>query len=189
VRTFFSTAVTALLLSSALATPQAAAQQPASLASDSIFIQRASSVGLLQVKLGKLAEKKASTPAVVEFGKRMVSDYSKAIEEFAAAAKQAAFPAPVLLREHQQIFDRYSRMGRSSFEKKYMAQMVKQHREEVALFQRESETGRVQSLKLVASQMLPDLQQRLTVATQTAGSIGAQVTASAAEAAAGSEYK
>jgi putative membrane protein len=173
-------AVTGLLLSAAVGAPPVVAQQPVSLASDSIFIQTAGSVGLLQVKLGKLAEKKASSPAVVEFGQRMASDYSKANEELAAAAKQAAFPAPVLLRQHQQMFDRFSRMRRSSFDKAYMAEMVTQHSEVVRLFQRESESGRVQSLKQVASKMLPDLQQRLTVATQTAGSIGAQVTASGA---------
>jgi putative membrane protein len=173
-------AMTGLLLVAFSAAP-GAAQQPASLASDSVFIQAASSLGLLQVKLGKLAEKKGSNPSVVEFGQRMVTDYSKANQELATAAKQAAFPAAVLLRQHQQIFDRFSRMGRSSFDKDYMAEMVTQHREEVRLFQRESESGRVQSLKQVASKMLPDLQQRLTVATQTAGSIGAQVTASSAE--------
>jgi putative membrane protein len=177
IRNLLPAAVAGLLLSATVAATPANAQQPALLASDSIFIQSASSIGLLQVKLGKLAEKKASSPAVVEFGKRMVTDYTKVNEEFAAAARQAAFPAPVLLRQHQQMFDRFSRMGRSSFEKEYMAEMVKQHREEVALFQREAGAGRVQSLKQLASRMLPDLQQRLTLATQTAGSIGAQVTA------------
>jgi putative membrane protein len=179
VRIFLPTAVTGLLLSAALGAAPAAAQQPASLASDSIFIQTASSLGLLQVKLGKLAEKQGSSEAVVEFGRRMVTDYSKANEEFAAAAKQAAFPAPVLLRQHQQVLDRFLRTGRSSFDKAYMGEMLKQHTEEVRLFEGESKVGRVQSLKQMASKMLPDLQQRLTFATQTAGSIGVQVTASA----------
>ncbi len=72
-------------------------------------------------------------------------------------------------------------MGRSSFDKKYMAEMLKRHSEEVRLFQQESEGGRVQSLKQLASRMLPQLQQRLTLATQTAGSVGADVTASSSE--------
>ena len=182
VKALVPAAVMGLVLSAAVGAPTALAQQPASLAADSVFIQTASSGGLLQVKLGKLAEKKGSSPAVVEFGKRMVSDYSKANAELAAAAKQAAFPAPVLIRQHQQIFDRFNRMGRSTFDKAYMTEMVTQHGEEVRLFQRESESGRVQLLKQVASKMLPDLQHRLSVATQTAGSIGVNVTASAAEA-------
>jgi putative membrane protein len=180
VKNLVTVAATGLLLSAAVGAAPAAAQQ--SLASDSTFIQRASSVGLLQVKLGKLAEKKGSSTAVVDFGKRMVTDYSKANEELAAAAEQAAFPAPVLMREHQQIFNRLNATGRSSFDKAYMAEMVKEHSEVVRLFQRESEGGRVQSLKQLASRMLPDLQQRLALATQKARSVGADVAALSSEA-------
>ena len=52
--------------------------------------------------------------------------------------------------------------------------------------QREAEGGRVQSLKQFASRMLPDMQERLSLATQTAGSVGADVTASSSEAREGS---
>jgi putative membrane protein len=173
-----SVAVTALLLSAGVGAVPAAAQQPKSLASDSIFIQRAGSVGLLQVKLAQLAGKKGSSASVVEFGKRMATDYSKSNEELKVVAKQAAFPAPVLLRQDQQIFDRFNGMGRSAFDKAYMAEMVKQHSEEVQLFRRESTSGRVQSLKQLATRMLPDMEQRLSLATQTAGSVGVDVTAS-----------
>ena len=182
VKKLVSAAVSGLLLSAAVGLVPAAAQQPKSLASDSVFIQRAGSVGLLQVKLGKLAEKKGTSTSVVEFGKRMVTEYSKANEELKAAAKEAAFPRPVLLRQDQQILDRFYGMGGSSFDRAYMAEMVRQHSDEVRLFQRESDAGRVQSLKQLASRMLPELQQRLTLATQTAGSVGADVTASTSEA-------
>jgi len=186
VKNLVAAAVTGLFLSAALGSSPAAAQQPKSLASDSVFIQSASSVGLLQVKLGQLAEKKGTSPAVVEFGKRMVTDYAKANEELKAAAKAAGFPAPALLRQDQQIFDRFQGKGRSSFDKAYMAQMVAQHSEEVRLFQRESAGGRVQSLKQVAARMLPEMEQRLSLATQTAGSVGVDVTASSAAASEGS---
>jgi putative membrane protein len=181
VKNAISASVAGLFLSAVVNLAPAAAQQPQSLASDSGFIARAASAGLLQVKLGKLAEKKATSASVVDFGKRMVADYSKANEELKSAAKNAGFLAPVLMRHDQQIFDRFNSMGRSSFDKKYMAEMVEQHNEEVRLFQGEAAGGRVQSLKQLASRMLPDLQQRLTLATQTAGSVGANVTASASK--------
>jgi putative membrane protein len=182
VKNLFSAAVAGLFLSAAGGLAPAAAQQPKSLASDSLFIQRASSAGLLQVKLGKLAEKKGTSAAVVEFGKRMVTHYSKANEALKAAAKEAAFPAPVLVRQDQQTFDRFNRMGRSSFDKAYMAEMVEQQSEEVRLFQQESEGGQVQSLKQLASRMLPEMERRLSLAKQTAGSVGVNVTASTSKA-------
>ena len=121
VKNLVSAAVTGLFLSAAVGPAPAAAQQPKSLASDSAFITRVGSAGRLQVKLGKLAEKNGTSTAVVEFGKEMVTHYSKANEVFKAAAKDAGFPAPPLLRQDQLTFDRFNRMGRSSFDQAYMA--------------------------------------------------------------------
>ena len=177
-----SAAVTAFLLSATVGARQAAAQviaQQTVAASDSAFLQMASSLALLQAKLGKLAEDKGSSPSVREFGKRMVADYSKVNEELAAAAKQAAYPAPVMLRQHQQLYDRFVRMGGSSFDKKYMAEAVNDHGLAVNLYRQESESGRVASLKQLASSMLPTAEEHLTLATETARSVGADVTATA----------
>jgi putative membrane protein len=174
-------AVTAFLLSATVGATQAAAQtiaQPAAPASDSAFLQMVSSLALLQAKLGKLAEDKGSSPAVREFGKRMVSDYSKVNEEL-AAAKQAAYPAPVMLRQHRQLYDRFRGTGGSSFDKKYMAEAVNDHSLAVSLYRQESESGRVASLKQLAASMLPRAEEHRTLATETARSVGADVTATA----------
>jgi putative membrane protein len=125
VRFLAPAALAGLVLTTAIGPTQAVAQQ--AMASDSVFIQKAASLGLLQAKLGKLAQEKGSSDVVRDFGKRMVADYSKANEELAAGAKQAAYPRPVLLRPHQQIFDRFNSMGRSAFDKSYMAEMVSEH--------------------------------------------------------------
>jgi predicted outer membrane protein len=71
-------------------------------------------------------------------------------------------------------------MGSGSFDKNYMAEMVKEHGEAAQLFKQEAESGRVVSLKQLASNLLPAVQQHLSLATQTAGSVGADVTASTA---------
>jgi putative membrane protein len=181
VKNAISRSAAGLFLGAVLGLPPAAAQQRQSLASDSAFIARAASAGLLQVKLGKLVANKGTSGTVVEFGKRMVADYSKANGEFKTAAKNAGFLAPALSRQDQQIFDRFNNMGRGSFDKNYMAEMVKQHNEEVRLFEGEARSGRVQSLKQLASKMLPELQQRLNFATQTAGSVGVNVAALGSE--------
>ena len=88
-----SGAVTGLLLSATVGLAPAAAQDPA-LVSDSSFIRMAGSLGLLQQKLGKLAQERASSEVVKDFGKEMEADYSKVNEELAAAAKQAASRRP-----------------------------------------------------------------------------------------------
>jgi putative membrane protein len=181
---FLAPAAFASLVLSAVGTMPAAAQgsaPQAGLAADSTFIQTAGSFGLLQVKLGQMAEKKASSPAVRDFGKRMADEYSKANEELASGAKQAAFPAPSIVRQHKQLLDRFSTMGGGSFDKNYMAEMVKQHDQAAQLFKQEAERGRVASLKHLASNLLPIVQQHLSLATQTAGTVGADVTATTSQ--------
>jgi putative membrane protein len=162
------------------------AAQHAALASDSSFMQTAGSLGLLQVKLGKLAQEKGSSEVVRDFGKRMMAEYSKTNEELAAGAKQAAYPRPVLLRPHQQIFDRFNSISKSAFDKSYMAEMVSEHDDMAGLFQKEAKDGRVQSIKQLASSMLPAVQQHQALATQTASAVGADVTATTSQAQKGS---
>ena len=133
---------------------------------------------MLKVKLGKLAQDKGSSDGVRDFSKRMVADYSKVNEQLAAGARQAAYPHPVLLRQHQQIFNRFNSMSRSSFDKNYLAEMVSEHDEAARLVEAEAKDGRVQSLKQLAASLLPDVQQGQSLAMQAAG-VGADVTASA----------
>jgi putative membrane protein len=177
VRSLASAALAGLVLTAAVGPTQAVAQQ--AMASDSVFILKAASLGLLQAKLGKVAQEKGSSPSVRDFGKRMVADYTKANEELAAGAKQAAYPAPVLLREDRQVYDRLSGTGRGSFDQKYMAQMVAQYADAVRLYQQEADKGRVALLKQLATSLLPTVQQHMSLATQTAGAVGADVTAAA----------
>ncbi|HET9040384.1 MAG TPA: DUF4142 domain-containing protein [Gemmatimonadales bacterium] len=170
-------ALAGLALTAAVGPAPAVAQQ--ALVSDSTFILTAASLGLLQAKLGKLAVEKGSTPSVQEFGRLMVADYAKANEELAAGAKAAGYPRPVLLREHRLVFERLAGTGRDSFDKKYLAEIVAEQGDAVRLFQREADGGRVASLKELAAGMLATVQQHLALATETAGAVGADVTATA----------
>jgi putative membrane protein len=176
-----SSAIAGLALSAIVGVAPAAAQRATTLASDSTFMQAAASIGLLQAKLAKLAQDKGTSTAVQELGKRLEIAYAKTNQELAAAAKQAAFPSPTLMRQHQQIFNRFDHMGKGSFDKAYTEQVVSDHNEAVRLYQDEAESGRIASLKQLAANMLPAAQEHLAVATETAGSVGADVTASNGE--------
>jgi putative membrane protein len=176
-----SSAIAGLALGAIVGVAPAAAQRATALASDSTFMQSVSSIGLLQAKLAKLAQDKGTSPAVQELGKRLSVDYAKSNQELATAAKQAAFPSPTLMRQHQQIFNRFDHMSRSAFDKAYTEQVVSDHNEAVRLYQDEAESGKIASLKQLAATMLPAAQEHLAVATQTAGAVGADVTASNAE--------
>ena len=170
-------ALAGLVLTAAVGPAQAVAQQ--AVATDSTFILTAASLGLLHAKLGKLAVEKGSSAGVQEFARLMVAAYAKANEELAAGAKAAGYPRPVLLRQHRLVFDRLAGTGRDSFDQKYLAEMVTEQGDAVRLYQQEADGGRVASLKQLAAGMLATVQQHLALATETAGAVGADVTATA----------
>jgi putative membrane protein len=170
--------VAGLLIAGAAGPASATVQQPV-VATDSAFLQTVASLALLQEKLGEMAQKKASSASVKEFARRMTADYGSANKELAEAAKAAALPRPVLLRQHQQALDRFRRMGRGSFDRNYMAEVLQYQDEELRLYQQETEGGKIASLKQLAARRLPATQQHLALAHETARSVGADVTASA----------
>ena len=145
--------------------------------SDSGFVAKAGSGGMAEVRLGKLAQEKGSSAEVKQFGERMVTDHSKANEELAAAAGQAGLTSPSnLLPKEQRTAGKLSAKSGSSFDKAYMADMVKDHTEDVQLFQQEARSGRAESLKQMAATTLPTLREHLQLARQVAAKVGADTT-------------
>jgi putative membrane protein len=57
-----------------------------------------------------------------------------------------------------------------------MAEMVKDHTEDVQLFQREAQSGRAESLRQVAANTPPTLREHLQMAKQVAAKVGADTT-------------
>ena len=70
--------LTKITLGLALLVPSAFAQK------DSDFVKEASSGGMAEVELGKLAQQKGHSQAVKDFGSHMVTEHSKANDEFKA---------------------------------------------------------------------------------------------------------
>jgi len=161
-----------------LAAP-AAAQSQTSSADDSTFVAKASSGGLAEVKLGTLALRKASDPSVKQFGRRMVTDHSKANKQLLAVARQAGFkPKTTMLPEHQAMADSLSDQSGKSFDQAYMTAMLKDHQEDVELFRQESQSGSSPQLKAFAAKTLPTLEQHLNMAQKAAAKVGADTSAS-----------
>jgi putative membrane protein len=74
---------------------------------DQAFIKKAVLGGLAEVQLGKLAVGHAASPAVKQFGQRMVEDHDKANRELVAVGKPKAIAVPTALdRKHRHAADR-----------------------------------------------------------------------------------
>src|SRR4030095_8161437 len=82
-----------------LTTPAAAQNSPAGKSSsvsekDRKFMKKAAKGGAMEVAMGKLAEQNGQSEDVKSFGKRMVTDHSKANDELKSIASKKAVQLP-----------------------------------------------------------------------------------------------
>jgi len=133
------------------------------------FVMLASAAGLAEVNLGKIAAERASSAEVKKFGQRMVDDHTKANKELNALAdKKKIPPAQSMDATHRQAAERMAQLTGADFDREFMRQMVKDHKEAVSLFESQSKNGRDEDLKALAGKMLPTLRHHLKMAQEMA---------------------
>jgi len=138
------------------------------LTADDTFATKAAEGGMAEVELGKLAQQHASNDAVKQFGTRMVDDHTKANDELKMIAAKKSITLPTALNSKDQAtMDRLSKLNGAAFDKAYMADMVRDHKEDISEFQREADHGSDPDFKAFASKTLPTLQDHLKMAQET----------------------
>jgi len=136
------------------------------------FVEEAAKGGLAEVELGQLAEQKAESQSVKDFGKRMVADHGKANDELKSHMKNWGMTAPTSLdSKHQAEKDKLSKLSGAEFDREYMNTMVKDHQKDVADFKKESTSASNADLKAFAAKTLPTLQEHLQLAEQVHGEV------------------
>jgi len=139
------------------------------------FANEAAQGGLAEVQLGRLALEKAADPSVREFGRRMVSDHSKAGTELKALAAKKGMQLPADMNSDQKSeMDKLAKLSGPDFDKEYMSAMVKDHEDDVKAFETQSKNGNDAEVKAFAAKTLPTLQEHLQMARDAAQKVGAK---------------
>ena len=134
---------------------------------DRDFVSKAASGGTAEVELGRVATQRAVRPSVRSFAERMVADHGRANAELAALARRKGLDVPTALEPSQQAMrDRLSGLSGPDFDRAYMSEMVRDHTEDIALFERAAETSSDPDLKAWAARSLPMLRDHLALARQ-----------------------
>lgn len=129
---------------------------------DAEFAVEAADAGMLEVQLGTLAATKASSAQVKQYAQMMVDEHSKANEELKSLAQTKNITLPTTLsNESQRIYDNFKDKTGEDFDKEYIDQMVKDHREVIDEFEDESKEGNDPEIKSWASSKLVALQNHL----------------------------
>lgn len=125
-------------------------------------------LGMLEVRLSKLALERSTTPAVKQFAQTMVDDHSKANDELTALAGQKNISLPTALSDKSQkkYNDLLEKTGKD-FEDAYTDCMVKDHKDAVDKFKKQAEKGEDGELKSWAAGKVAALEQHLEMAKVT----------------------
>src|SRR5207302_11467093 len=106
---------------------------------DKTFVKKAAAGGLAEVELGQLATEKASSEDVKKFGQRMVDDHGKANDQLKQVASEEHITLPEgLSAKDKATKDRLEKLSGAQFDRAYMRDMVKDHRQDVAEFEHAS---------------------------------------------------
>jgi len=141
----------------------AATQSMAALSkADQDFAQKAAAGGLAEVALGQLAQQNGNSPDVKNFGQKMATDHAQANQELQQIAQQEnlKLPAPPASKD----VSRFSNLKGAAFDSAYTKDMVRDHQQDVADFQKEAQSGQDPALKAFAQKYLPTLQEHLQMA-------------------------
>jgi putative membrane protein len=136
---------------------------------DNRFAADAAAGGMAEVKLGELAQEKASDPSVKAFARRMAKDHTKAGEQLKQVARSQNITLPVALNATDRArYDQLSKLSGPEFDHAYMQMMVEDHEKDVAEFQAEAASGKNPAIKDFAAQILPTLEDHLREARDVA---------------------
>lgn len=129
---------------------------------DAEFLVEAASINLQEIKLGELAQKKATLNDVKDLGKMMVKAHTAALADLKklAASKNVVLPA-TLPEDGQDAYDKLNDKTGADFNKEYCDMMVKGHKDAIDQFEWASSKAQDGDIRNWASSMLPELNEHL----------------------------
>ena len=126
------------------------------------FIKTVASSNAFEIESSKLAAESSASDEVKKFAQQMITDHTKAGQDFKAALESVETTSSVsdttLLPKDQQALDALKAASGEEFEAAYVAAQVKAHDEAVALFRNYANSGDDPALKEFAKKTLPVLE-------------------------------
>jgi putative membrane protein len=152
-------AAAVVLAAAVVSVPTAAAANDVS-SMDRAFVEAAGHGGAYEVAAGQLAADRAADPELRSFGRRMVTDHTKAGNRLASLADDLDVSVPDTPDSVQRsILDIWSSLSGAAFDCSYAPTMYADHVAAVGLFEREAAHGRNSRLRAFARDMVPTLRE------------------------------
>ena len=138
------------------------------------FAKEAAQGGLMEVRLGELAQQQAKSTKVKDFGQRMVDDHGQAGDKLMQIAEEKGIELPQdLSEEGQGMYEDLQQKSGAEFDEAYMDDMVSDHEDDVSVFEDYVENAEDPDLRSFAEETLPTLKEHLALANQTQEQVAA----------------
>jgi putative membrane protein len=132
------------------------------------FVEDAAIGGRAQVELGKVATARGSNERVRQFGQRMINNHRTSNAELKRIANGKGIQVPASLdKKRQKDLDDLKKKDAKQFDREYVEMMVKDHRKDVAEFEKQARSGKDPDIKAFASKSLPAVKEDLAHALST----------------------
>ncbi len=151
-----------------LTVPHAMATEKDTLnASDVSFIKHAASDDVAEVQLAGLGAKKADRADVKAFAEVLVTDHTRSNDELAKLATTKGVElSGVIEPSKAKVFQKLEKSSGTEFDKKFLAEMVSDHKMCVSNFEKASKEAKDTDVKAFANGLLPKLKAHLEKAKE-----------------------
>jgi len=134
---------------------------------DAEFLVNTASDGMLEMELSKLAQQKATTPAVKQFAAQLVQQHADMSNALKSVADRKSIVLPTGLgNEQQEQVQKLNAVSGSLFDKQYMDAIVDAHKDDVDSFDDMNDDAYDGDIRGFAAKYLPVLKEHLDKAKQ-----------------------
>jgi predicted outer membrane protein len=140
---------------------------------DTAFIREVMAANVLEVRLGRVAQSKATNSAVKQFGQKMVTDHSAMQSQWVALASKSGLTIkPALDPSQEQDARQREQLSGTAFDQAYIRAMLENHQRDLSKFQREGSSADSPEVRQLAMSGASTINEHLSMAQQVASQIG-----------------
>jgi len=132
---------------------------------DKTFVMKAAEGGMAEVQMAQLAQSKASNQAVKDMANRLYNDHNKANDNLKPIASKDNTTWPAAMdAKSQREYNKLQALSGADFDREYVNYQIKDHKDDITMFQHETDHGTNTDVKAWASENLPTLREHLSMA-------------------------
>jgi putative membrane protein len=131
---------------------------------DDPFVTRAAQGGMADVQMAQLALEKSSNPAVKDLAKTIHDDHTVANTRLQSVAANNGMTWPTALSAQQLAeYKKLQGLSGEAFDREYISYQVRDHKKDIAEFEREAQKGTNADTRTWAAETLPTLRKHLSM--------------------------